>query len=355
MPASKREIVLIGPLKPLVVRGLEAVCAVHKAAAAKNRDAFIADHSNVGAIACSATTELIPGSFMARFPKLQIVSSFGVGYDHIDVKWAAAHGVVVTNTPEVLTEEVADTALGLLLCTVREFPQAERFVRAGKWVTRGYPLSKATLRNRTVGMVGMGAIGQAIARRLDAFGVPVVYHTRRPRREIGYLHYPDLIDMARAVDILLVIVPGGPSTQNMINAEVLDALGPDGIMINMARGSVVDEPALIKALKEKRIMAAGLDVYVNEPEVPKELIEMENVVLFPHLGSASVYTRDKMDQRIVDNISAWAAGKPPLTPVPGNALAILEQELNEPSVSNCLIALPDIGMTAWRKRESVRA
>jgi lactate dehydrogenase-like 2-hydroxyacid dehydrogenase len=311
-----KEIVLIGPLKPVVVKGLEAVCTVHKAAAAENRDAFIADHSNVGAIACSATTELIPGSFMARFPKLQIVSSFGVGYDHIDVKWAAAHGVVVTNTPEVLTEEVADTALGLLLCTVREFPQAERFLRAGKWLKQGYPLSKATLRNRTVGMVGMGAIGQAIARRLEAFGVPVVYHTRQPRRELAYRHYPNLVDMARAVDILLVIVPGGPSTQNMINAEVLDALGPDGILINMARGSVVDEPALIKALKEKRIMAAGLDVYVNEPEVPKELIETENVVLFPHLGSASVYTRDKMDQLIVDNISAWAAGKPPLTPVP---------------------------------------
>jgi len=316
MTADKREIVLLGPLKPVVVNGLEAVGTVHKAAQANNRDAFIADHSHVRAIACSATTELIPGSFMARFPKLQIVSSFGVGYDHIDVKWAAAHGVVVTNTPEVLTEEVADTALGLLLCTVREFPQAERFVRAGKWVVRGYPLSKATLRNRTVGMVGMGAIGQAIARRLEAFGVPVVYHTRRPRRELAYRHYPNLVDMARAVDILLVIVPGGPSTQNMINAEVLDALGPDGILINMARGSVVDEPALIKALKEKRIMAAGLDVYVNEPEVPKELIEMENVVLFPHLGSASVYTRDKMDQLIVDNISAWAAGKPPLTPVP---------------------------------------
>ncbi len=178
---AKREVVLLGPLKPLVVKGLEAACTVHKAAEAKDRDAFIAAHADVGAIACSATTEMIPGSFMARFPKLQIVSSFGVGYDHMDAKWAAAHGIIVTNTPEVLTEEVADTALGLLLCTVREFPQAERYLRAGKWVQKGYPLSKATLRNRTVGMVGMGAIGQAIARRLDAFGVPVVYHTRKPR------------------------------------------------------------------------------------------------------------------------------------------------------------------------------
>ena len=315
MAANKKEVVLLGPPKPVIVRGLAAL-TVHSLSAATDRDAFIADHADIGAIACAATNEMISGGLMARFPKLEILASFGVGYDHVDVKWAAAHGVVVTNTPGVLTEEVADTALGLLLCTVREFPQAERFVRTGNWVEQGYPLSKATLRNRTVGMVGMGAIGQAIARRLEAFGVPVVYHTRAPRRELAYRHYPSLVDMARAVDILMVIVPGGPSTQNMINAEVLDALGREGILINMARGSVVDEPALIKALKEKRIMSAGLDVYVKEPEVPKELIAMENVVLFPHLGSASVFTREKMDQLVVDNILAWAAGKPPLTPVP---------------------------------------
>jgi lactate dehydrogenase-like 2-hydroxyacid dehydrogenase len=215
----------------------------------------------------------------------------------------------------VLTEEVADTALGLLLCTVREFPQADRYLRAGKWRERDYPLTKASLRNRTVGLVGMGAIGQAIAGRLDAMQVPVVYHTRQPRRELPYRHYANLLDMARAVDILLAIVPGGAGTRNMINAEVLDALGPDGILINMARGSVVDEPALIKALKENRIMSAGLDVYAKEPDVPQDLIAMENVVLFPHLGSASVCTREKMDQLVVDNILAWAAGKPPLTPV----------------------------------------
>ena len=165
-------------------------------------------------------------------------------------------------------------------------------------------------------MVGMGAIGQAIARRLDAMKVPVVYHSRRPAPAWPIAIYPKLLDMARDVDILLVIVPGGPETKNMINAEVLKALGPDGILINMARGSVVDEPALIKALKEKRILSAGLDVYLREPEVPAELIAMDNVVLFPHLGSASVYTRAQMDQLVVDNLLAWAAGKPPLTPVP---------------------------------------
>src|SRR5580700_7914521 len=160
MDANRKEVLLLGPLKPVVVNGLEAACTLHKVAAANDRDAFVAAHSDVCAIACSATTERVPGEFMARFPKLQIVSSFGVGYDHMDVKWAAEHGVILTNTPGVLNEEVADTALGLLLNTVREFPQAERYLRAGKWRERNYPLTKATLRNRTVGMVGMGAIGQ---------------------------------------------------------------------------------------------------------------------------------------------------------------------------------------------------
>jgi lactate dehydrogenase-like 2-hydroxyacid dehydrogenase len=314
MATDRREVVLFGPAKPTIVKGLETACAVYKAVDANDRDAFIAEHGRVRAIACAQGQ--MSADLLERFPKLEIVSSFGVGYDNVDVKYAAAHNIIVTNTPEVLTEEVADTALGLLLCTVRELPQAERYVRAGKWVERGYPLSKATLRNRTVGMVGMGAIGQAIARRLEAFGVPVVYHTRQPRPELSFRHYPKLVDMARDVDTLMVIVPGGATTANMINAEVLDALGPNGILINMARGSVVDEPALIKALKDKRIMAAGLDVYVKEPQVPQELIAMENVVLFPHLGSASVHTRDKMDQLVVDNILAWTAGKPPLTPVP---------------------------------------
>jgi lactate dehydrogenase-like 2-hydroxyacid dehydrogenase len=315
MGAKRKDVLLLGPLKPVVVNGLEAGCTLHKVAGAPDRDTFMSAHTDIRAIACSATTERVPGELMARFPKLQIVSSFGVGYDHMDVKWAAEHGVILTNTPNVLTEEVADTALGLLLCTVREFPQAERYLRSGKWRERDYPLTKASLRSCTVGLVGMGAIGQAVARRLDAMQVPVVYHTRQERHELPYRHYASLLDMARDVDILLAIVPGGAGTRNMINAEVLDALGPDGILINMARGSVVDEVALTKALKEKRIMSAGLDVYAKEPDVPQDLIAMENVVLFPHVGSASVYTREKMDQLIVDNILAWAAGKPPLTPV----------------------------------------
>jgi lactate dehydrogenase-like 2-hydroxyacid dehydrogenase len=315
MDTTKKEVLLVGPLKPVVIRGLDGPCTLYKLATASDPHAFIAKHAHVRAIACSDTREAIPGSLMARFPELQIVSSFGVGYDHMDVKWAAAHNVILTNTPGVLTEEVADTALGLLLCTVREFPQADRYVHAGKWTEKAYPLTRASLRDRSVGLVGMGAIGQAIARRLDAMAVPVVYHTRRPVAGLRYRHYPKLIDMARDVDTLMVIVPGGPATANMINNEVLKALGPQGIVINMARGSVVDEPALIEALKNRTIYSAGLDVFAKEPQVPKELMDMDHVVLFPHLGSSTEVTRAAMDQLVVDNILAWAAGKPPLTPV----------------------------------------
>jgi lactate dehydrogenase-like 2-hydroxyacid dehydrogenase len=316
MASEKADILLIGPPRPLVVEGLSAAVNVHKLAETKDRNAFFAELApRVRGMAICGPVEPINEALMSRFPKLEIVSSFGVGYDHVDAKWAGAHGITVTNTPDVLNEEVADTALGLLLCTVREFPQAERYLRAGKWLEKPYPLTKATLRDRVVGIVGMGRIGKAIARRLDAFGVPVVYHSRNPQADVPYRHYPNLVDMAREVDTLMVIVPGGAATQNMINTAVLEALGPNGILINMARGSVVDEPALIKALQERKIMAAGLDVFVREPTVPKELIEMDNVVLFPHLGSASVATRRAMDQLVIDNLLAWAAGKPPLTPV----------------------------------------
>jgi lactate dehydrogenase-like 2-hydroxyacid dehydrogenase len=317
MAGEKPDVLLVGQRKSVLVGGLDPKVTLHYFLEAKDRDAFIKSVGDkIRAIAVAYTANKIDADFMQRFPKLEQISSFGVGYDHIDAKWAGAHGIVVTNTPEVLNEEVADTALGLLLCTVREFPQAERFVRAGKWPQGQYPLTKATLRNRTIGMVGMGRIGKAIARRLEAFGVSVVYHSRNPQPGVAYKYYPKLVDMARDVDTLIVIVPGGAGTANMINAEVLAALGPNGILINLARGSVVDESALIAALKNRTIYSAGLDVFAKEPQIPKELLEMDHVVLFPHLGSSTEVTRAAMDQLVVDNILAWVAGKPPLTPVP---------------------------------------
>jgi lactate dehydrogenase-like 2-hydroxyacid dehydrogenase len=314
---EKPDLLLVGPQKPLLATGLEPAFTVHRLIEAEDREALLNRIAGrVRALAVTYTNQKIDAAFMQRFPKLEIVSSFGVGYDHVDAKWAGGHGIIVTNTPDVLNEEVADTTLGLLLCTVREFPQANRFLRAGKWEQGPYRLSLATLRDRTMGIVGMGRIGQAIARRLEAFNVPIVYHSRRPQTGVPYRHYPILLDMAREVDVLIAIVPGGAETRNLINAEILEALGPTGILINMARGSVVDEPALIAALRDRKIFAAGLDVFANEPSVPRELIEMENVVLFPHLGSASVYTRSAMDQLVVDNLLSWISGKGPLTPVP---------------------------------------
>ena len=313
--ADKAEVLVLSP-KKAIEDGLKDF-VLHRLWTAPDREAFLAQVGpRVRAIASAGGHAAVDANLMSRLPKLEIVSSFGVGYDHVDAKWAGQHGITVTNTPDVLTEEVADTAIGLLLCTVREFPQAERYLRAGKWLEKDYRLSPATLRNRTVGIIGLGRIGKAIARRLDAMLVPVVYHGRHRQPDVPYRYYDNLVAMARDADVLLAVAPGGPGTRNIINAAVLDALGPDGIVINMARGSLVDEPALIKALQEKKIFSAGLDVYAHEPKVPAELIAMDNVVLFPHLGSASLHTRQAMDQLVVDNLVAWAGGNPPLTPVP---------------------------------------
>jgi lactate dehydrogenase-like 2-hydroxyacid dehydrogenase len=258
----------------------------------------------------------ISRDLIERLPKLEIVANFGVGYDGIDLKAAASRGIVVTNTPDVLTEEVADTALGLILMTVRELSAAERHLRAGNWARQGnYPLT-ATLRDRTVGILGLGRIGMAIARRLDAMRVPVVYHTRKPRADVGYRHFPTLRAMAEAVDLLLVVIPGTPETRNLIDRDILAALGPNGIVINMGRGSVVDERALIEALQARTILAAGLDVFPDEPNVAAELIALPNTVLLPHVGSASVHTRNAMGQLVVDNLSSWFDRGAPLTPVP---------------------------------------
>ncbi len=316
MSANKTDVLIYGPLKPLIEKGLSAHFATQSCRSVADVEGLAADVA--ARIRGIAVTGLVPANagMLARFPKLEIVASFGVGYDHVDANYAKDHNVIVTNTPDVLTEEVADTTLGLLIATLREFIPAERYVREGKWPGGNFRLSPHSLRDRTVGIVGMGRIGQAIARRIEASLVPVVYHSRRPAEGVKYKHYPNLIEMARDVDTLILITPGGASTAKMINAEVLKALGPRGVIINVARGSVVDEEALIAALKDGTIAAAGLDVFAQEPNVPKALIEMENVVLLPHIASASVTTRNAMDQLVVDNLQDWFAGKPPITPVP---------------------------------------
>jgi lactate dehydrogenase-like 2-hydroxyacid dehydrogenase len=251
---------------------------------------------------------------MDALPNLEIIANFGVGYDNVDAAEAARRGIVVTNTPDVLNEEVADTALGLLLATVRQLPQADRYLRAGKWLEKPFPLT-STLRERRAGILGLGRIGKAIAKRLEAFGISVAYHGRNRQPDVAYPYYPTLVGLAEAVDILVVITPGGAETKNMVNADVLRALGPNGILINVARGSVVDEPALIEALRSRTILSAGLDVFAQEPKVPQELIDMDHVVLLPHVGSGSVHTRDAMGKLVADNLLSWFAGRGPLTPV----------------------------------------
>jgi lactate dehydrogenase-like 2-hydroxyacid dehydrogenase len=314
--SEKIDLLVYGPHKPIVDNGFSDQFVLHKFETRGDLDRLAPGVAEkVRGMAVTYNTVRGDKATLSQFPKLEIVASFGVGYDHIDAAHAAEHNIMVTNTPDVLTEEVADIALGLLISTLREFVKADRYLRSGLWTTQQFPLSVGSLRDRKVGMVGMGRIGQAIGRRLEACRVPVVYHSRKAAEGVSYKHYPDLIEMAKAVDTLVLIVPGGPSTAKMINADVMKALGPRGVIINVARGSVVDEQALIAALKSGTILSAGLDVFANEPAVPDELKAMQNVVLLPHIGSASVVTRNAMDQLVVDNLKAWFAGKPPLTPV----------------------------------------
>ncbi|MEO0730743.1 MAG: 2-hydroxyacid dehydrogenase, partial [Pseudomonadota bacterium] len=273
--------------------------------------------NDVTAITTGGHGVYVDGAFMDRFPNLKVIANFGVGYDGIDTTAAHERGVIVTNTPDVLTEEVADTTLGLLLMTVRELGAAERYLRAGKWSEEGeYPLTDMSLRDRSIGIVGLGRIGNAIAKRCAAFGLPISYFSRSEKPGNTYTYYSSLKDMAAATDTLIVITPGTPETKNLINADVLKALGPNGVVINVARGSVVDETALIAALKDGTIKAAGLDVMWNEPHIDPELMTLDNCVLLPHVGSASKHTRNGMAQLVVDNMLAMKSGTPPKTPVP---------------------------------------
>lgn len=312
---DKPDLLVTSPMMPLIIDGLAPAFTLHRLDLVADPDAMIDRVAPTCRFAVTGAHAHIDEAFMARLPKLEIVANMGVGYDTVDAAAAGRRGIIVTNTPDVLTEDVADLALGLLLATVRELPQSDRFLREGRWLAGQYPLTRATLRGRRMGIVGLGRIGKAIARRAEAFGVPIAYFGRRRQEDVSYTFFDDLEAMARAVDILMVVIPGGPSTKNLIDARILAALGADGILINVARGSVVDAPALIAALRDRTIYSAGLDVFADEPNVPQALIDMEHVVLLPHVGSATVHTRAGMGQLVVDNILSWKAGKGPLTPV----------------------------------------
>lgn len=259
----------------------------------------------------------VNAAWIDAFPHLEVIANFGVGYDGIDVKHAASKGIVVTNTPDVLNDEVADTAIALLLNTLRQFPKAESWLRDGRWVKDGaFPLSPFSMKGRRVGIYGLGRIGLEIARRLEPFKVKIGYHTRSPRDSLPYDYYPTLKEMAQSVDTLISIVPKTPETHKVINAEILSALGPRGVFINVGRGWSVDDDALIAALGNGTIGAAGLDVFYDEPNVPAGYLTLPNVSLLPHVASASVPTRDAMADLVADNIIEWFEKGKPLTPVP---------------------------------------
>ena len=256
----------------------------------------------------------VEGKLMDALPKLEIISNFGVGVDAINLADARQRKIIVTNTPDVLNDCVADTALALVMNTVRKFPQSEAYLRAGHWAARGpYPLT-TSLGGKTLGILGLGRIGEAIAKRAIACGMKIRYHNRN-RKDVPYPYDPDPVTLAKNSDVLMVVTPGGAATNKLINEKVLQALGPEGYLVNIARGSIVDEPLLLRFLQQKKIAGAGLDVYVDEPRVPPEFFTLDNAVLFPHVGSATVETRKAMGDLQIENLRRHFAGKPVLTPV----------------------------------------
>jgi hydroxypyruvate reductase len=301
------------PLLPSLERRLNERYTVHRLPApGPERAAFLAERgAGFEALVTSAAYGADAG-LIGALPKLRVISSFGVGLDKLDVAAASARGIPVGYTPDVLNDCVADLAFGLLLAVGRRIPEADRFVRTGRWSAQPptpFPLGRQVSGAR-LGIVGLGRIGRTIARRAGGFDMEVRYHSRRPVEGVAWQHEPQLVELARWADFLVVITAGGAETRHLVDATVLDALGTKGYLVNVSRGSVIDEAALVRALQEKRIAGAALDVYEREPHVPYELFTLDNVVLAPHIASATVQTREAMAQRVVDNLDAFFAGKP---------------------------------------------
>jgi lactate dehydrogenase-like 2-hydroxyacid dehydrogenase len=293
---------------------LDADFATHKLFEAADKDKFLQERA--GKVRALATFGPMPvnGALMDKLPKLELISNFGVGVDAINLDDAKARGVIVANTPDVLNECVADTALALIINTVRKFPQAEVHLRAGNWATKGpYPLT-TSLGGKTLGILGLGRIGEAIAKRAMACGMNIRYHNRR-KKDVAFAYDPDPVTLAKNSDVLMVVTPGGAETNKLVNAKVLDALGPQGYVVNIARGSVIDEPVLLRYLQDRKIAGAGLDVFVDEPRVPPEFFTLDNAVLFPHVGSATLETRKAMGDLQIENLRLHFAGQPVKTRV----------------------------------------
>ena len=302
------DVLQLVPLRPEVQKELEARYRIHSKA----------DFDKVAGLVRGCVTNGHSGpppEMIDHMPKLEIIASASVGYDGIPVEYARSKGIPVTNTPDVLNDDVADLAIALMIMTARRLVASDTYVRTGKWPKGGeYPLAQKASRKR-VGILGMGRIGKEIGKRAEAMNNKVAYHSRRPVADVPYKHYPDLVELAKNSDFLLVIIPSTPQTLKIVNQAVIEALGPTGILVNVARGAVVDEDALVEALTTGKLGGAGLDVFANEPQVPKELFGMDNVVLQPHVGSATHETRRAMSQLVLDNLDAQFAGKPLLTEI----------------------------------------
>ncbi|PCJ02260.1 MAG: hydroxyacid dehydrogenase [Alphaproteobacteria bacterium] len=310
----KRTVLALQPLLTHEMDVLEQGFNVLRLWESQKPESVIRDHSHeIVGILSTYNGSGVSKRLMEALPNLEIIAQFGVGYDNIDLVAAQERDIVVTNTPDVLTDDTADVALFLMLNVARRAVEADMFVRVGRWHSGAMPLS-TSISGKTVGIVGLGSIGQAIAQRAAAFNTKVIYHSRT-KKDAVYTYYKDLKEMAVAADFLILACAGGDETKHLINYEILDALGAEGFLINIARGSVVKEDDLLIALRNKSIAGAGLDVYADEPNVPEEMIKMDNVVLSPHVGSATVETRSKMGQLVIDNLTAHFDGQPLLTPI----------------------------------------
>ena len=311
----KPEIVVAPRLLGPIMTELGEHFAVHNLYEARDPLAFIAPLKDRIEGFASFTGYRIPAELIAALPHLKIIATMSVGTDHIDLAAARARGIAVTYAPDVLTDCVADIGMALVLAVARRIVVADRFVRTGRWLEGGFPLA-TKIGGATMGVLGLGRIGKAIAKRAEGFGMRIVYFGRRRQPDIAYPFFDDLKAMARESDYLMLAAPGGDATRHLVDAAVIAALGPKGVIINIARGSVVDEQALMAALLEGRLGGAGLDVYENEPRVPEALFKLDNVVLLPHLASATEATRLAMGRLMIENLRAHFAGKPLLTPVP---------------------------------------
>lgn len=310
----KPDIIVAPLLYEKVMQGLDAEFTIHPLWNARDPLAFLAPLKDKIRAFASFTSYPVTAELIASLPKLEIIATMSVGTDHIDLAAAKARGIPVTNAPDVLTDCVADIGMALVLAVARRIVVADRFVRDGEWLKGAFPLA-TKVGGATMGIVGLGRIGKAVAKRAEGFGMRIVYHGRRRQNDVSYPFFDDLAAMARESDYLMLTSPGGPATRHLVDNRVIEALGQKGVIINIARGSVVDEAAMVAALREGKLGGAGLDVYEDEPRVPEALFAMDNVVLLPHLASATHATRAAMGQLMIENLKAHFAGRKLITPV----------------------------------------